>query len=316
MQVTVDETVVARAAERAGVAPAQADALWQALLASGRRPSRVRDVAWYGGAAVSLVACAVFLGTGWADVGPVFGLAVAAVYAVAALLVSEVLRARRAPVPAGLVAVLLLALVPVAVTAAQDLTSAWGRTAFGEADTLAQWLGQPWATVELLVLLLGLPLLARHRQPVLVAPPAVAAWAVLTELGSVLGVQPVLGTLACAGLLAGGLALDAVRQRGHALVLHLGALLALPPLLFDQWGLDGDGQALVAGLGGLAALGLGVRLERRVFLVAGALGVFGALAHLAFTVFSDSLLFPVALAALGLGVVLAGVRLDARTRAS
>ena len=52
---------------------------------------------------------------------------------------------------------------------------------------------------------------------------------------------------------------------------------------------------------------VGVLLVRRVFVVFGALGSCGYLGHLAFNVFEDSWLFPVALTAIGLGIVYLGI---------
>jgi hypothetical protein len=50
-----------------------------------------------------------------------------------------------------------------------------------------------------------------------------------------------------------------------------------------------------------------VLLDRRVFMVFGALGVFGYLGHLSYTVFKDSRLFPFALSAIGITVIALGV---------
>lgn len=52
---------------------------------------------------------------------------------------------------------------------------------------------------------------------------------------------------------------------------------------------------------GLAALAL--YLHRSVFLIFGAMGIFAYLGHLAYAVFKDSVLFPFALAAIGLGMI-------------
>jgi hypothetical protein len=53
---------------------------------------------------------------------------------------------------------------------------------------------------------------------------------------------------------------------------------------------------------------LGALLRRRVFLFYGALGVNAYLVRLAYTVFKDSMLFPFALTALGLGVIALAVK--------
>ncbi len=50
-----------------------------------------------------------------------------------------------------------------------------------------------------------------------------------------------------------------------------------------------------------------VLLERPVFIVFGGLGVFGYLGHVAHSVFKDSMLFPFALSALGIGVIALGL---------
>ena len=57
----------------------------------------------------------------------------------------------------------------------------------------------------------------------------------------------------------------------------------------------------------LAMIGAGALLVRRVFVIFGALGCCLYLGHLASTVFEDSWLFPVALSAIGLGVVYSGI---------
>lgn len=57
----------------------------------------------------------------------------------------------------------------------------------------------------------------------------------------------------------------------------------------------------------LSLIALGAALSRRVFAVFGGIGVALYLGHLSHTVFKDSMLFPVALTAIGLLVVAAGV---------
>lgn len=52
---------------------------------------------------------------------------------------------------------------------------------------------------------------------------------------------------------------------------------------------------------------LGALLSRRIFTVCGGIGVFGYLGYLSYTVFKDSLMFPFALTALGLLIVVFGI---------
>ena len=57
----------------------------------------------------------------------------------------------------------------------------------------------------------------------------------------------------------------------------------------------------------LLMIGIGVVISQRVFVVFGALGSAFYLGHLANVVFKDSLLFPIALTAIGLGLIYLGV---------
>jgi hypothetical protein len=54
-------------------------------------------------------------------------------------------------------------------------------------------------------------------------------------------------------------------------------------------------------------IAIGAALSRRVFAVFGGLGVAFYLGHLSHTIFKDSMLFPVALTAIGLAIIGAGV---------
>ena len=57
----------------------------------------------------------------------------------------------------------------------------------------------------------------------------------------------------------------------------------------------------------LLMIAIGATLSRRVFAVVGGLGVAFYLGHLSHTIFKDSMLFPVALTAIGLAIIGAGV---------
>jgi len=60
---------------------------------------------------------------------------------------------------------------------------------------------------------------------------------------------------------------------------------------------------------------LSVLLKRKVFMVFGAIGVFGYLSHLAYTIFKDALLFPFALTVLGISIIYLGVLYQRHNRA-
>jgi hypothetical protein len=53
---------------------------------------------------------------------------------------------------------------------------------------------------------------------------------------------------------------------------------------------------------------LSVLLRRRVFVIFGGMGVIGYVGHLAYTVFSNSLLFPIVLSFIGVFIIFAGIQ--------
>ncbi|MCF6178932.1 MAG: hypothetical protein L3J63_06010, partial [Geopsychrobacter sp.] len=57
----------------------------------------------------------------------------------------------------------------------------------------------------------------------------------------------------------------------------------------------------------LAMIGCGAILSRRVFAVFGGIGIAGYLGHLAYSVFRNSLFFPLALSGIGLGIIALGI---------
>jgi hypothetical protein len=54
-------------------------------------------------------------------------------------------------------------------------------------------------------------------------------------------------------------------------------------------------------------MAVGVVLVRRVFVVFGAIGSCGYIGHLAYDVFKESVLFPIVLTAIGLGIIYIGI---------
>lgn len=301
-----------------------ADQVWSALAdrpaastPREERPVDLQSVAWYGGGTVALVAMSIFLGTGWSDNGPAAGLAISLAYFGAFVAPAEVFRRRRHRVPAGLMATVAVGVVPAVAYALLSLTL-WpgGEPTSTPLDypDFYTYISGGWAALEGAVLVAAAAAWYRYRLSFILAPLMVAGWFASMDLADAVASGTVSDNLASAGVaaafLAGGVALDRRGLRAEAFWLHLGGLLAGYYALAS---LDGDGIGtfmLVTGLLGGVALAAAVWLRRRVYLVFGAAWLFTALAYLAFEVFGGSLLFPLALAALGVAIVFAGVRLD------
>jgi hypothetical protein len=324
-----------RAAEQAGV-PQAVPALWAALVRqvderpasddlpahrfrrtdeppAGRR-SRAAEVAVYTGGVIALLAMTVFAGSGWAAYGAGAGLAIVSAYLLVFVLLAELLR-RRHPQPAGVVAAVAVATVPLVVYAAHAASGLLDLPPYADYDAFGDWGTSAWMAMEVSALVAAVAAWLRHRASFLLAPGTVAlSWLVL-DLGdatdSDLGRQ-VAAWLLAAGLFAGALLLDRRGMRREGFWPHLGAVLVagLAVLLsLEDVGTSGTPVAVAYLVLGAAAIAAGVWLDRRVHLAVGGLYLVGGLSYFAFDVFGDSLFFAPALALIGLSVVAGGVLL-------
>jgi hypothetical protein len=178
------------------------------------------------------------------------------------------------------------------------------------------WIDARWAVMELATLAAGVAVLNFYKLPFAVMPIAVTLWYMSMDF---------------APLLAAGIDDDWKYRKAVSMVFGIAMLfLALyvdirshrrPDFsywlyifgTFAFWGAlsmsssDGQlGKFLYACLN-LGLLFLGAVLARRVLTICGALGLFGYLGYVSYSVFQDSLLFPFALTALGLGLVAGGI---------
>ncbi len=302
-----------RAAGECGLAAQVQQALW-ARLAASAEPGRlgVQSVAWYAGASVSLVAMGLFLGTSWASVGSGVGLAVTLVYLLVLTAGCEALRARGHRLPAGLLATTVVALVPLAVFAAQESFGLWTERGYGDYDSFLAYVSGQWVVMELATLGASVVVWRRYRTPFLLLPTAVVGWFLTMDLAHAAGGEPGSAPVSAAVttvLLGIAVLLDSRERRGEAFWLHLSGLASLSYTLCAA-DLPTGARMLLVGLSGAICLAAGVWLVRRVHLTFGALFAFSALAYLAYDVFGGSPVFAVVLGAIGVAIVVGGLRLD------
>lgn len=314
----VSQQAFDRAAGECGLPVPVQRALW-ARLADSAEPGRlgVQSLAWYGGASVSLVAMGLFLGTTWAAVGSGVGLAVTLTYLVLLTVGCEALRSRGHRLPAGLLAATVVALVPLAVYAAQESFGLWTERGYGDYDSFLAYVSGQWVVMELATLVASVVVWRRYRTPFLLLPTAVVGWFLTMDLahaaGGEAGSAPVSAAVT-AVLLGTAVLLDARDLRGEAFWLHLSGLASLSYAL-GAADLPTGARMLLVGLSGAVCLAAGVWLARRVHLGFGGLYAFSALAYLAYDVFGGSPVFAVVLGVIGVAIVVGGVRLDRAGRA-
>lgn len=319
----ITQAALDEAASRGLIGRDQAAALWSFLSEREQEsPSfKPAHILYYLGGMIAIGAMTLFMTLGWERFGGTGLLFVSACYCVLALGLTEFLLARKQlALPAGITAALAVVMVPLAVYGAQNALGFWpadgaGHGAYRDYHTRIDW---RWLIMELATLAAGAVALWRYRLPFLVMPVAVTLWYMSMDLVPFLLGGDTKGFFSDEGKLIStwfGLVMTLIafwvdvrsrQRRDFAFWLYVFGVLTF-------WGgltsMDSDselGKLLYCCIN-LLLIAIGAALSRRVFAVFGGIGVALYLGHLSHTVFKDSMLFPVALTAIGLAVIAAGV---------
>ncbi len=337
-QPSLSESDLLRAAAEGVVSRADAEALIEWVRRGGRSApaplERTKGLNWvsvlyYGGALLMIAACAWFLGDKWEALGSRGVLVVVAIYAAVATWVGVTLRRRGWPVAGGLLITVAVCLTPLATYCIEDLVGWWPAGQPGRYKDYYPWIRASWIVMELAAVATAGFALWFVRFGFLTAPLAFSLWFFSMDLAAYAGgewwdsldgrrwvsMAVGLATLAFGFVLDRGL----TRRPGDgrqdfAFWCFLFGMLAF-------WGaltsMDSDselGKALYALLN-VGFLALAVWSRRVTFLVFGGVGVHAYLGHLAVEVFKDSALFPFALVAVGLSMILFAVAMQRLWRA-
>lgn len=270
-------------------------------------------VLYYLGGLIAIGAMSLFMTLGWESFGGWGIFFIALLYAAIGLWLSAVFRLRDYPIPAGICATFVVALTPLAIYGLQQGLGLWpDGSAYREYHKYIRW---HWIYLELGTLLVGAIVAWRYRYPFLIMPIAVTLWYMSMDVAAMLaGGRPEFELRALVSLYFGlailGLALWVdFRSRGgtdFAFWLYIFGVLTFWGGMTAQ---DSDSELskFVYCCINLLMIGIGVVIRRRVFVVFGAIGVCLYVSHLAWDVFQDSWLFPIALSAIGLLIIYLGI---------
>jgi len=303
-------------AEQAGairaLTPARATA---PLPASG-----AASLGYFLGALTVIVAMGWFLADRWEWLGAWGVLAVVALYAALFLYVSRRLRDENQPIAAGVLVLLAVLLTPIAVTAINEITG-WmpmrGTSCYGEDFVLWACRGEE-IVMELSTVAVALFALRRVRFPLLVTPIAVVSLRVLFHgADTVIGIGYGATTTGWIWVAGASLLTSAayLTERGqpetedYAFWLHLAAAFSAASASVLLLGAIREYRHLLIP-GAFVALFFALRMRRVVWQLLGLSWFAGYLAWLASDVFHDTPIFPIVLAALGVGVIIATVWLQ------
>jgi hypothetical protein len=273
----------------------------------------VAHILWYIGALVVIAAMGAFQTIAWAELGPAALAAVAVAYAVVFTLAGAYLWHRRGlRVPGGLLVTIAVTMAPLAAYALQDALGWWGADDPGRYRDMFRYIRGGWFVPEIAAVVASAVALRFFRFPFLLMPAAVALWFLSMDVAALIAGGYPDWLLRARVSLGFGLAtmvaawlVDLRARADFAFWLHLfGGIAFWSGLFFPIAWSDGDWTA--PALVSLALIPLALFLGRRIYLILGGIGVFLFLGHLAVRVFSFSLLFPLVLSALGVGVIALG----------
>jgi hypothetical protein len=312
MTLKFDSTDLSRAVQAGVLQPGQDQALLAFLQQQSpqRASFQLAHIAYYFGALLIIGAMGWLLTEAWMRVGDLALLLISGAYLLLFSLCARSLWQRGLQIPGGLLGAVAVSLTPLLVFALQRMFGLWplddGQSDYNDYFHYVQG---GWLAMEAATVVVGLLMLRMLPFPFILMPIALALWFMsmdLSELAYGEGfswderrwVSLWFGLV----LLLASLWIDGRSRQDFAFWGYLAGLLAF-------WGglslMDSGselGKALYC-LINLGLVGLAVLLRRPVFMVFGALGVAGYLGYLAHQVFEDSLLFPIILSLIGLGVI-------------
>jgi len=319
-----DAKDLARAVSAGVLQPGQDQALVAFLRQQpdSRASFQLAHVAFYFGALLIMGAMGWLLTEAWMRIGDSALLAIALLYIAGITLFALSLQRRNQPVAAGVLAAVAVSIVPLAVFAIERLAGWWPLDdAQGDYHQYYTYVQGGWLAMEAVTVLAGLLMLRLIPFPFIVMPIAVALWFMSMDLsewfhGDLFSWEQrrTVSLWFGLGLLLVFLVIDGRTRRDYAFWGYLAGLSAFwgGLTLVDsgsEWG-----KALYC-LINLGLMGLAILLRRPVFMVFGAMGVAAYLGYLSYEVFADSLLFPVILTLIGLGVIGLGVLYQKRREA-
>lgn len=304
-------------AEHAGILqPGQAQALLSFLQQQpqSRGSFQLAHVAFYFGALLIMGAMGWLLTEAWMRVGDWALLMIAVLYITLLTLFAVGLQRRDQPIAGGVLGAVAVSIVPLAVFAIERLLGWWplddAQTDYHQYYTYVQG---GWLLMEAATVVAGLLMLRLIPFPFIVMPIALALWFMSMDLSEWFYGSPfsweqrrIVSLWFGLALLLVFLVIDGRTRRDYAFWGYLAGLAAF-------WGgltLMDSGSELGKALYCLINLGLmavAVLLRRPVFMVFGSMGVAAYLGYLSYEVFAESLLFPLVLTLIGLGVIGLGV---------
>lgn len=315
--IQIDRNTLASATEQGIIDSGQAEQLWLFLKErSQQQPSfRTTHILYYLGGLIAIGAMSLFMNLGWERFGGWGIFLIAIAYALAGILMANYFGRKGLTIPSGIMVTFVVVLAPLAIYGLQKGMGWWvDNHTYRDYHAYIDW---NWFYLEMGTLAVAAVMLWVYKMPFSVMPLAVTLWYMSMDLTPFLFGEKDLGwELRKLVSLWFGLAMvllafwiDVRSRRGtkdFAFWVYLFGVMAF-------WGglsslhSDSELNKFIYLLINLALVAVGAILSRRVFAVFGGFGIAGYVGHLAYEVFKDSMMFPVVLTLIGIGVIYLGI---------
>ncbi len=320
---SIDERDLDAAVSAGIIERIQAEKLW--AFATSRidpeKPAKFdfSHILWYAGALIIIGAMGLFTTLAFEQMGGKALTFTAIIYAAIAMTIAHKLWNRQGlRVPAGLLVAVAVSMTPLAIFGIQASYDLWP-DGFGTPDSYGDfyvWIKGSWLFMEIGTIIVGALALRFYPFPFIAAIMALSLWFMSMDLTPWIfrdngwGWQMRQTVSMWFGLILMAVAIGLDLRKWAAgdfpFWLHLCGAVAF-------WGglslHDSDSEIAKAFycLINIGLVFLAVFLMRRIYAVFGAFGIAFYLGHLADKVFKDSLLFPIALSAIGLAIIGIGI---------
>jgi hypothetical protein len=311
----VSKNQLGNAAKQGIISPDQADALFDYLQSQpDTGPAfTFTNILYYFGGLIAIGAMTLFMNLGWETFGGWGIFFISMGYAGIGLMLTQKFQRSGHAIPAGICATFVVAISPLAIYGFQEAMGWWpDDTAYREYHKYIKW---HWIYLEFGTLIVGTIMARLYRYPFMIMPIAVTLWYMSMDVAVMITdghydyefrafLSMWFGLLTT--LLAFWVDIRSRKSGDYAFWLYLFGVMTFWGGLSMQHS-DSELNKFLYFSINLGLIGIGAILVRRVFVVFGAFGCAWYLQHLASEIFEDSWLFPIALTAIGLGIVYLGI---------
>lgn len=281
-----------------------------------RKRLNLISIAYYFGGFMILLAYTIFMGLEWESLGLTSQLAVSFCTIVVLWAIGYVLQRKDFRIAGGLLIFVGTGIAPLFVYTVQRALGIWPDDSRYAYKDFYQIVAQTWILLEIVSITVAAIVIWRVRFPLISLLISFWTWFLSMDLIHWMAqsdywtwseTEQIVGALMGAGMLILGFFLQRKTKQDYSFWLYLFGHIILfthfSALALEKEGLLGIIYFVVY----LSFVVASVWLQRRVFLVFGALGSYAYLSYLAFRVFEGALGFAFALAGIGLIIVLSAV---------